>query len=145
MAWFHHRRACWLRLWYSSNNNAGRHVRFRMKLAEALLQDKPIKRKGFKMWCKPEIVKSNRSDFASLPTVCGMDKYTLDYNNMTADDWEVKQEPMSFEFECQFRESPIGTPEIFNIIAASLIIFDLMKSGKRFKVTCVEVEDANRS
>ena len=61
-----------------------------MKLAEALLQDKPIKRKGFKMWCKPEILKSDRSDYAALPTVCDTDKYTLDYKNMTAEDWEIK-------------------------------------------------------
>ena len=70
-----------------------------MKLAEALLQDKPIKRKDFRKWCKPEIVKSYLSNFASLPTVCDTDKYTLDYTNMTADDWEVKPEPIKFEFE----------------------------------------------
>lgn len=61
-----------------------------MKLAEALLQDKPIKRKTFKQWCKPEIVKSDVPRFAALPTVCDTDKYTLDYTNMTADDWEIK-------------------------------------------------------
>ena len=110
-----------------------------MKLAEALLQEKPIKRKPFKQWCKPEVVESNVSLFAALPTVCGTDKYTLDYNNMTADDWEIKQEPMKFEFECEFRESPLGTPEIFNIGASSWSLVDLMKSGKRFRVTCEEI------
>lgn len=61
-----------------------------MKLAECLLQDRPIRRKKFNKWCKPEIVKSNISPFASLPTVCDTDKYTLDYINMTAEDWEIK-------------------------------------------------------
>ena len=79
-----------------------------MKLAEALLQDKPIKRKGFKMWCKPEIVKSNLSSHAALPTVCGTDKYTLDYTNMTTDDWEIKPEPMKFEFEMSADHSVVN-------------------------------------
>lgn len=61
-----------------------------MKLAEALLQDKLIKRKDFNKWCRPEIVESSFSPYAALQTVCGTDKYTLDYTNMTADDWEIK-------------------------------------------------------
>ena len=61
-----------------------------MKLAECLLQDRPIRRKNFSQWCKPEIVMSNLSSHAALPTVCGTDKYLLDYTNMTADDWEIK-------------------------------------------------------
>ena len=61
-----------------------------MKLAECLLQDRPIKRKDFRKWCKPEIVKSYLSSSAALPTVCDTDKYTIDYTNMTADDWEIK-------------------------------------------------------
>lgn len=107
-----------------------------MKLAEALLQDKPIRRKGFKQWCKPEIVRSNRSDYAALPTVCGTDKYTLGYKNMTADDWEVKQEPLSFEFECEWEAErsrgvyPVGEMKELNKV---------VNSGKRFRVTCVEV------
>ncbi len=111
-----------------------------MKLAEALLQDKPIKRKGFKMWCKPEIVKSNISPFASLPTVCDEDKYTLDYINMTAEDWEIKPEPMRVEFECVWRKNAAGTlyPEA---IVREIGMFDKMvDSGKSFKVTCEEVE-----
>ena len=40
-----------------------------MKLAECLLQDRPIRRELFAKWCKPEIVKSNISPFAALPTV----------------------------------------------------------------------------
>ena len=61
-----------------------------MKLAECLLQDRPIRRKDFRKWCKPEIVESYISPFAALPTVCDTDKYALDYTNMTADDWEIK-------------------------------------------------------
>ena len=79
-----------------------------MRLAEALLQDKPIKRKDFRKWCKPEIVESGVSPFAALPTVCGTDKYTLDYMNMTADDWEVKQEPLKFEFEMSADHSVVN-------------------------------------
>lgn len=109
-----------------------------MKLAEALLQDKPIKRKDFKMWCKPEIVKSDRSDYAALPTVCGMNKYTINYKNMTADDWEIKQEPMKVEFECEWLLSKRG---FFypNDVDERDILVEMYKSGKRFKVTCEEV------
>lgn len=109
-----------------------------MKLVEALLQDKPIKRKGFSQWCKPEIVESNVSPFAALPTVCGTDKYTLDYNNMTADDWEIKPELMKVEFTAEFKEVN-GWLVMFNLAVKFLVIKDLVDSGKRFKVTCVEV------
>ena len=103
-----------------------------MKLAEALLQDKPIKRKGFKMWCKPEIVKSDRSDYAALPTVCGTDKYTLGYKNMTADDWEVKQEPLKHEFKSEVLDA-LGTGYLhFYIVPSSFI-------GKKVKVTVEEI------
>ena len=111
-----------------------------MKLAEALLQDKPIKRKPFKQWCKPEIVRSNLSSHAALPTVCGTDKYTLDYINMTADDWEVKQEPMSFEFECiGWDISSTGVYYPTHCTATIEEFEEMRKSGKRFKVTCEEV------
>lgn len=109
-----------------------------MKLAEALLQDKPIKRKGFSQWCKPEIVESNVSPFAALPTVCDTDKYTLDYINMTADDWEIKSEPMKHEFTAEFMEVN-GWLVLFNLTVRFLVIKDLVDSGKRFKVTCEEI------
>ena len=103
-----------------------------MKLAEALLQDKPIKRKGFKKWCKPEIVKSNLSSHAALPTVCDTDKYTLDYTNMTADDWEVKQEPMKHEFKSEVLDA-LGTGYLhFCIVPSSFI-------GKKVKVIVEEI------
>ena len=107
-----------------------------MKIAEALLQSKPIRRKLFKKWCKPEIVESGVSPFAALPTVSGTDKYTLDYMNMTADDWEVKQEPMKFEFECEWEAErsrgiyPVGDMRDLHKI---------VNSGKRFRVTCEEI------
>ncbi len=103
-----------------------------MKLAEALLQDKPIKRKEFKQWCKPEIVKSNLSVFAALPTVCGTDKYTLDYINMTADDWEVKQDPMKHEFKSEVLDA-LGTGYLnFYIVPSSFV-------GKKVKVIVEEI------
>ena len=101
-----------------------------MKLAECLLQDRPIKRKGFRKWCKPEIVESNISYFAALPTVCDTDKYTLDYTNMTADDWEVKPEPIKFEFEMSADHSVVN--KIDECIPSL--------RGKRIKVTCEEIE-----
>ena len=79
-----------------------------MKLAECLLQDRPIRRKSFSKWCKPEIVESNFSSFAALPTVCDEDKYTLDYINITADDWEIKPEPMRVEFEMSADHSVVN-------------------------------------
>lgn len=109
-----------------------------MKLAEALLQDKPIKRKDFKMWCKPEIVKSNLPHCAALPTVCGTDKYTLDYTNMTADDWEIKPEPMRVEFECEFLNKDGLISPCTNVEGVELLT-KLHKSGKRFRVTCEEI------
>lgn len=111
-----------------------------MKLAEALLQDKPIKRKGFSQWCKPEIVESNVSPFAALPTVCGRDKYTLDYTNMTADDWEVKQEPMKFEFDCSWvLDSKSGSIYPLTSTSGSGLLLKMYDSGKRFRVTCEEI------
>ena len=112
-----------------------------MKLAECLLQDRPIRRKKFNKWCKPEIVMSNISSFASLPTVCGTDKYTLDYTNMTAEDWEIKTEPLRVEFECRWRHCPefdYYYPAVD--ISEFIDIVNLEKSGKRFKVTCEEIE-----
>ena len=112
-----------------------------MKLAECLLQDRPIRRKKFSKWCKPEIVKSNISPFASLPTVCDTDKYTLNYINMTADDWEIKQEPMRVEFECVWRHCPEFDRYYPAVDISEFIdIVNLEKSGKRFKVTCEEIE-----
>lgn len=112
-----------------------------MKLVECLLQDKPIKRKDFRKWCKPEIVKSNTPPFASLPTVCDTDKYTLDYVNMTADDWEIKQEPpMKVEFECEFLNKDYLVFPYTNFEGAELLT-KLHESGKRFKVTCEEIEE----
>ena len=102
-----------------------------MKLAECLLQEKPIKRKPFAKWCKPEIVKSNISPFASLPTVCGTDRYTLDYTNMTAEDWEIKLEPIKFEFEMSADHSVVN--KIDECIPSL--------RGKRIKVTCEEIEE----
>ena len=92
---------------------------------------KPIRRKPFTKWCKPEIVKSNISPFAALPTVCGTDKYTLDYINMTADDWEIKQEPIKFEFEMSADHSVVN--KIDECIPSL--------RGKRIKVTCEEIEE----
>lgn len=103
-----------------------------MKLTEALLQDKPIKRKEFRKWCKPEIVKSNLSSHAALPTICGTDKYTLDYNNMTADDWEIKPEPMKHEFKSEVLAA-IDTGYLhFYIVPSSFI-------GKKVKVIVEEI------
>ena len=102
-----------------------------MKLAECLLQDRPIRRKNFSQWCKPEIVESNFSSFAALPTVCDTDKYTLDYTNMTADDWEVKPEPLKFEFEMSADHSVVN--KIDECIPSL--------RGKRIKVTCEEIEE----
>lgn len=89
--------------------------------------------------CKPEIAEGV-SPFAALPTVCGTDKYSLDYMNMTADDWEVKQESMKFEFECVWRVSSDFI--IYPSNGGNHKIGELKrmeKSGKRFRVTCVEV------
>ena len=103
-----------------------------MKLAECLLQDRPIRRKSFSQWCKPEIVESNISPFASLPTVCGTDKYTLDYKNMTADDWEIKLEPMKHEFKSKVLDA-LGTGYLhFYIVPSSFI-------GKKVKVIVEEI------
>ena len=102
-----------------------------MKLAECLLQEKPIKRKPFAKWCKPEIVESNISSFAALPTVCGTDRYTLDYTNMTAEDWEIKPEPIKFEFEMSADHSVVN--KIDECIPSL--------RGKRIKVTCEEIEE----
>lgn len=102
-----------------------------MKLAECLLQDRPIRRKGFRKWCKPEIVESNISSFAALPTVCGTDKYTLDYTNMTAEDWEIKLEQIKFEFEMSADHSVVN--KIDECIPSL--------RGKRIKVTCEEIEE----
>ena len=103
-----------------------------MKLAEALLQDKPIKRKPFHKWCKPEIVKSDVPRFAALPTVCGTDKYTINYINITADDWEIKQEPMKHEFKSEVLDA-LGTGYLhFCIVPSSFI-------GKKVKVTVEEI------
>ena len=103
-----------------------------MKLAEALLQDKPIKRELFKQWCRPEIVESGVSPFAALPTVSGTDKYTLDYNNMAADDWEIKLEPLKHEFKSEVLDA-LGTGYLhFYIVPSSFI-------GKKVKVTVEEI------
>ena len=102
-----------------------------MKLAECLLQDRPIRRKNFSQWCKPEIVESNISSFAALPTVCDTDKYTLDYTNMTAEDWEIKPEPIKFEFEMSADHSVVN--KIDECIPSL--------RGKRIKVTCEEIEE----
>ena len=82
-------------------------------------------------WCKPEIVESNISSFAALPTVCGTDRYTLDYTNMTAEDWEVKPEPIKFEFEMSADHSVVN--KIDECIPSL--------RGKRIKVTCEEIEE----
>lgn len=109
-----------------------------MKLAECLLQERPIRRKLFMKWCKPEIVKSNISPFAALPTVCGTDKYTLDYTNITAEDWEVKQEPLKVEFECEFLNKD-GLISPYTNVEGVELLTKLHKSGKRFRVTCEEI------
>ena len=103
-----------------------------MKLAEALLQDKPIKRKPFSKWCKAEIVKSNISPFASLPTVCDTDKYTLDYINMTAEDWEIKPEPLKHEFKSEVLAALDTGYLHFYIVPSSFI-------GKKVKVIVEEI------
>ena len=103
-----------------------------MKLAECFLQDRPIRRKNFSKWCKPEIVASDISRFAALPTVCGTDKYTLDYKNMTADDWEIKQEPLKHEFKSEVLDA-LGTGYLhFYIVPSSFI-------GKKVKVIVEEI------
>ena len=76
-------------------------------------------------------VESNISPFASLPTVCGTDKYTLDYTNMTADDWEIKPETIKFEFEMSADHSVVN--KIDECIPSL--------RGKRIKVTCEEIEE----
>ena len=43
-----------------------------------------------------------------MPTVCDEDKYTLDYINMTAEDWEIKPEPMKVEFEMSADHSVVN-------------------------------------
>lgn len=113
-----------------------------MKIAECFLQDRPIRRKNFSKWCKPEIVASDISRFAALPTVCGTDKYTLDYKNMTADDWEIKPEPMKVEFECEWLADSVSGliyPSTPSVCAG--FVGKMHNSGKRFKVTCVEIEE----
>ena len=103
-----------------------------MKLAECLMQERPIRRKSFSQWCKPEIVESNISPFASLPTVCGTDKYTLDYTNMTADDWEIKQEPLKHEFKSEVLAANDTGCLYFNVVPLSFV-------GKKVKVIVEEI------
>ena len=75
---------------------------------------------------------SNNLPFAALPTVCGTDKYTLDYINMTAEDWEIKPEPMKHEFKSEVLDA-LGTGYLhFCIVPSSFI-------GKKVKVIVEEI------
>lgn len=110
-----------------------------MKLAEALLQDKPIKKKGMHYFYEPRVVNVGPNLRVSLKSIRhDVDRYLLNSMDFDSDDWEVKQEPMRVEFECEWLLSKRG---FFypNDVDERDILVEMYKSGKRFKVTCEEV------
>ncbi len=117
-----------------------------MKLAECLLQERPIKRDGMTHWYKP-VIKSEMcanalcgSQLMGLESLVGETMFFLNAKDFAHNDWEVKQEPLKVEFECKWEHSPEDDffyPKI-NISDCSDLL-KLEKSGKRFRVTCVEV------
>lgn len=111
-----------------------------MKLAECLLQDRPIRRERHRekcIWFVPKIRKYG--DKLHLSTHDLYNLHTLSDEDFTYDDWEIKPEPMKVEFTAEIKEVN-GRLMMFNLVVSLLVIKELVDSGKRFKVTCEEID-----
>ena len=112
-----------------------------MKLAECLLQDRPIRSVGSKSWVTP-IIHQDKTGRLYLKYMNENTCYYLNNYNFNLHDWEIKPEPMRVEFECRWRHCPefdYYYPKVD--ISEFIDIVNLEKSGKRFKVTCEEIEE----
>ena len=102
-----------------------------MKLAECLLQEKPIRHalhRGRGIWFVPKIKK--HGDKLHIATADLYNLHTLSPEDFVSDDWEVKPEPIKFEFEMSADHSVVN--KIDECIPSL--------RGKRIKVTCEEIE-----
>ena len=100
-----------------------------MKLAEALLQDRPIRCVGSKSWVTP-IIHQDKTGRLYLKYMNENTCYYLNNYNFNLHDWEVKPEPIKFEFEMSADHSVVN--KIDECIPSL--------RGKRIKVTCEEIE-----
>ena len=111
-----------------------------MKLAECLLQEKSIRHESHRdkgIWFVPKIKKYG--DKLHIATADLYNLHTLSAEDFASDDWEIKQEPIKVEFTAEIKEVN-GWFVMFNLAVSFLVIKELVDSGKRFKVTCEEIE-----
>ena len=103
-----------------------------MKLAECLLQEKPIRHALHRdrgIWFVPTIKKY--CDKLHLSSHDLYNRHFLSPEDFVSDDWEVKPEPIKFEFEMSADHSVVN--KIDECIPSL--------RGKRIKVTCEEIEE----
>ena len=104
-----------------------------MKLAECLLQEKPIRHalhRGRGIWFVPKIKKHD--DKLHIATADLYNLHTLSPEDFTSDDWEIKQEPLKHEFKSEVLDALyIGYLHLY-IVPSSFI-------GKKVKVIVEEI------
>ncbi len=104
-----------------------------MKLAEALLQDKPIRHESHRdkgIWFVPKIRKFG--DKLHIATADLYNLHILSPEDFNLYDWEIKPEPLKHEFQSEVLVAN-GTGYLyFNIVPSSFI-------GKKVKVTVEEI------
>lgn len=73
-----------------------------MTFIEALKSGLPLRIKGWRFWCKPEIIPGSNEGEASLPTIDGKDAYTLGGHRLLSPNWEVRTRPaeLTFTLDC---------------------------------------------